>query len=171
MGVAVMKRVSIITIIGVAAVALLSLIASNSSSSNARVELTRIDTSLAVPGGPYPGSENQVFLEFTNRYPGSIFWDVVRTEVLTERGWQTAVKFGSSDRLFHPLTLGGMIKTDLKTLKLWAPAPPGTQPWRVVVRYRRAPRRGLEQWVDTCANKVRLYYPLFQDLTTRPINQ
>ena len=88
--------------IGVAAVALLSLIASRSFSSNARVELIRIQTSPEIPGGPYPGCENQVLLEFTNRYPGSIFWGLVRTEVLTDRGWQTAVKFASPHRFFNP---------------------------------------------------------------------
>jgi hypothetical protein len=164
-----MKRVWITAMIGVAAVALLSLIASKSSSSNARVELTRIQTSPEIPGGRYPGSENQVLLEFTNRYPGRIFFGIVRTEVLTERGWQPAVTFASPDRLFHPLPTG--VKTDSKTLKLWAPAPPGKQPWRAVVRYRRDPRRGLEQRLDTCASKIRLCYPPFHDLTTRQINQ
>src|SRR5215471_18618917 len=117
MAVAVMKRLCIVALIGVAAVALLCLVASRSFSSNARIELTRIQTSPEIPGGPYPGSENQVLLEFTNRYPGSVFWGLVRTEVLTERGWQTAVKFASPHRFFHPFSLG--VKTDAKTLKLW----------------------------------------------------
>jgi hypothetical protein len=164
-----MKRVYVLGMIGFAAVALLSLIASKSFSSTAWVELTRIQTSPEVPGGPYPGSENQVLLEFTNRYPGSVFFGLVRTEVLTERGWQVALKFAPTDRLFHAFPTG--VKIDLKTLKLWAPAPPGKQTWRAVVRYRPEPRPGMEGWLDRFAKKIRLCYPLYHDLATRQINQ